>query len=80
MVQNKLLAMSVLNLLNKDDVLVYHDMLSILTPDINFRIPPSFTLSYEYFHIVITVAITAHTNTRTHTVVHTQLHTCTLFS
>ena len=30
------------SLLSKDDIPVYRDMLSILTPDINFRIPPNF--------------------------------------
>jgi len=40
--QNKLLAISVSSLLSKDDIPVYRDMLSILTPDIHFRIPLNF--------------------------------------
>ena len=42
--QNKLLAMSVSSLLIKDDIPVYHDMLSISTSHINFRILPNFSM------------------------------------
>ena len=61
LVQNKLLVMSMSSLLSKDHILVYRDMLSISTPDINFRIPPNFTTCsnflslythYTYFLII----------------------------
>ena len=41
------LSISVSNLLSKDDVPVYRDMLSVLTPHINFRIPLNFTEKYS---------------------------------
>ena len=65
--QNRLLAMSVLNLLSKDDILVYQDMLSILTPDINFRILQD---TAKLYFIILKLLqcyydISAHANART---------------
>ena len=43
--QNKLLAMFVLNLLSKNGIPVYCDMLSVSTSDISFRLPLNFTMN-----------------------------------
>ena len=60
--KNKLLFMSVLSLLSKDDIPVYHDMLSISTPGINVKIH-----TYIHTHTYVCTCIHTHTyNTYIH--------------